>query len=88
MRLRFDKELIHTCSEGEICKLCGNKKLDDAHGITCPQLRGYLIKRHDMIVRYLIQHISARKHPDTTSSAKHNGKDGMKPDILFEFENK
>ena len=60
---------------------------DEFHIVTCLKQRGFLINRHDMVVRYLLKRISARKHPNIQSVKK--GKiDGMKPDIVFNVDGK
>ena len=61
--------------------------MDETHNIYCLMQRGYLIRRHDMVVRHILARISARKHPDTVSHKLGTVINGMKPDIVSKLDN-
>ena len=68
VRLRFDEQQFNKEMSKAACTLCGKKMLDDDHAITCERQRGFLIKRHDRVVRYLFKYIRAGKHPNAVSA--------------------
>lgn len=88
VKIRFDEKQLDFPNTNAICNLCHRRMVDDNHTICCNKQRIYLMRRHDDVVRYTEGLISPKRHPDTVCCSKGNIRNGMKPDIIFQVDNK
>ena len=84
MQIKYDKNIINFCQDGEKCLLCQKKKRDNFHEISCCKNNIHLVTRHNMIVHALLAKLNKDKRAQPVSKDNGNKREhGKLPDIEF-----